>query len=74
MQQPRERVITSGPYTGERPYVPYFWKEQAHRRKCIKPRMFVWEITPEDRAKFPELKGQRKVVLVKPYGSTVEEW
>jgi hypothetical protein len=59
------RIISPGKFEGEMVYVPYFW--EAYLNGCADRddgRVLGFDVTAEDKAMFPELKGRRTVRLM----------
>ena len=58
------RIKSPGKFEGEMVYIPYFWEVyldgMADRDDGV---IIGFTVTPEDKAKFPELKGKRTVKL-----------
>jgi hypothetical protein len=60
-----DTVSRPGKFEGEQPYVPYFWDAFLNGlADRDNGRVLGFDITSEDRALFPELKGRRTVRLV----------
>lgn len=61
----RGRIIAPGKFEGEMRYVPYYWEAflngMADRDDG---RVLEFDVTPEDKALFPELKRRRTVRLI----------
>ena len=68
------RITSPGKFEGEAVYVPYFWEAfldgMADRDDGI---VLGFDLTPEDKVEFPELKGKRTVRLwQRDYGFVCE--
>jgi hypothetical protein len=59
-----EAVSHPGKFEGCAPYVPYFWDLYlSGEYDRDDGRVVGWDVTADDRATFPELKGRRTVRL-----------
>lgn len=59
-----EAVAHPGKFEGCPPYIPYFWDLYLNGEvDRDNGDILGWDITAEDRALFPELKGRRTVRL-----------
>ena len=57
-------LITSpGKFEGAPRYAPWFWSRLEEAESDDGPRV-TWKLLDEDRKRWPELKGRRKVVLL----------
>lgn len=59
------RIVSSGMFEGEMVYVPYFWEAYLNGMADRDDgHVLGFDLTAEDKAMFPELKGRRTVRLV----------
>lgn len=59
------RIVSPGQFEGEMVYVPYFWEAYLNgMADRDNGRVLGFDLTAEDKAMFPELKGRRTVRLV----------
>ena len=71
-----DRVSRPGKFEGESGYVPYYWENGMADDEIYSGDTPIWvfKVTPEDRAMFPEL-GRRKVIkLWESNDGFVQEW
>ena len=60
-----DAVSHPGKFEGEAPYVPYYWDAYLNGfADRDDGKVLGFDVTTEDRALFPELKGRRTVRLV----------
>lgn len=59
------RIASPGKFEGEMIYVPFFWEAFLNGRADRDDGTVLgFDVTAEDKAEFPELKGRRSVRLV----------
>lgn len=68
------RITSPGKFEGEQDYVPYFWDLfMEGRQDADEGEIVVFKVIPDDRVKFPALRGRRVVKLRESGDGFVEE-
>lgn len=57
------RITSPGKFEGEAIYAPYFYNEYLNGGAEDEGDRLAFDVTAEDRAEFPELKGVKRVFL-----------